>query len=133
MKAIKKNKFVIRVNAPASQLFEFTLNPANTPLWIDGVTHSESDAWPVLEGTTYRHQHSDGTWNEYVVSSLEKNKSFIMKMKDGNYHVRYMFVPISETETEFEYFEWVIREVLPNPNPKEILSKLKSAVESSIS
>lgn len=132
MKTIKKNKFTIRVNAPVAYLFEFLLNPVNTPKWVDGITREETDAWPVQEGTIYRNQGKDGVWNEYIVTSLEKNKSFIMKMKDGNYHVRYMFVPISESETELEYFEWVIRGVLPDPFTKETLAKLKTIVESSL-
>jgi len=131
MKPIKKNKLVITIHASAEKIFLFLLNPANTSKWVEGIVHEEASAWPVQEGTIYRNQNSDGEWNEYIVTSLEKNKSFIMKMKDGNYHVRYMFVPISETETELEYFEWVIRDVLPDPFTKDSLMKLKSVVEAS--
>ena len=45
--------------------------------------------------------------------------------------MRYTFVPISETETELEYFEWVIREALQDPITKDTLTKLKSVVEGS--
>lgn len=129
---MKRNKFTVRIHAPASYLFEFLLQPKNTPLWIDSIFREETDAWPVQEGTTYRNQNRDGVWNEYIVTSLEKNKSFIMKMKDGNYHVRYTLTPVSDTETELEYFEWVIRGILPYPFSKDILLKLKEVVETSL-
>lgn len=132
MKTMKKNKFTVRIHAPAQYLFEFLLQLKNTPLWIESIVCEETDAWPVQEGTTYRNQNTDGVWNEYIVTSLEKNKSFIMKMKDGNYHVRYTFIPVSDTETELEYFEWVIRGVLPDPFSKDILLKLKEVVETSL-
>lgn len=129
MKSIKKNKFSIIIHAPVEKVFLFLLDPANAPKWIPTVVRQETSAWPVQEGTIYRSLLPSGVWNEYVVSSLEKNKSFIMKMTDGNYHVRYMFVPISQGETELEYFEWVIRDVLPDPLPKDILLTAKTLIE----
>lgn len=131
MKRIKKNKLVITIRSSAERLFLFLLDPANTPKWVDGIVREETNAWPVQEGTIYKNQNTNGVWNEYEITSLEKNKAFIMRMKDGNYHVRYTLVPLSETETELEYFEWVIRDVLPEPFSKDTLMKLKSVVEAS--
>ncbi len=129
MKPIKKNRLLITIRASASRLFDFLLDPNNTPKWIDGIVHEEVSALPVQEGTIYRNLNSQGAWNEYIVTSLEKNKSFIMKMSDGNYHVRYTLVPVSETETELEYFEWVIRDALVMPFTMEMLIQLKNRIE----
>lgn len=129
MKPIKKNRLLITIRASASRLFDFLLDPNNTPKWIDGIVHEEVSALPVQEGTIYRNLNSQGAWNEYIVTSLEKNKSFIMKMSDGNYHVRYTLVPVSETETELEYFEWVIRDALVTPFTMEMLIQLKNRIE----
>lgn len=129
MKPIKKNKLLITINVPAARLFEFLLDPKNTSKWVDSIICEEANVLPVQEGTIYRNQNKEGVWNEYVVTSLEKNKSFIMKMKDGNYHVRYTLVPLSETETELEYFEWVIRDALQEPFTNEVLIRLKSIIE----
>ena len=81
------------------------------------------------EGTIYRNKNRQGEWNEYTVTSFEQDKTFILKMGDGNYHVQYTFLPISKTETQMEYYEWVIRDMLAEPYTQEALMKLKTVVE----
>lgn len=110
-------------------IFAFVLDPKNTPKWIDSITDEETNEWPVREGTVYRNKNQDGAWNEYVITSFERDKSFTMKMKDGNYHVQYTLTPISETESSLEYLEWVIRGALVDPFTDDMLLTLKTVLE----
>lgn len=77
----------------------------------------------------YRNLNVEGVWNEYVVTAIEQNKLFILRAMDGNYHVRYILRSISDTETEVEYYEWVIRGVLEQPFTQSSLEKLKIILE----
>ncbi|MEK7533573.1 MAG: SRPBCC family protein [Patescibacteria group bacterium] len=129
MKPLKKNKLTITIKKSVSEVFAFLLDPANSPRWIDSFVYEETSEWPVKEGTIYRNKNRQGEWNEYTVTSFEQDKTFILKMGDGNYHVQYTFLPISKTETQMEYYEWVIRDMLAEPYTQEALMKLKTVVE----
>lgn len=110
-------------------VFTFVTDPFHTPKWIDSVIKVVTKDWPVTEGSVYKYQKADGTWKDYTVTSYLVNKSCILREPDGNYHVRYTFTPVSESVTEVEYFEWVIRDTLPAPFTQEGLLRLKSALE----
>ena len=129
MKPQKKNTLTIRIGKSIPEVFAFLLDPVNSPKWVDGFIKEETSEWPVREGTVYRNLNKDGAWNEYTVTSFEHNKTFIMKMKDGNYHVQYTLASVSEAETELECIEWVIRGTLPAPFTEETLLKLKTILE----
>lgn len=129
MKPLKKNKLTISIQKPVSDVFTFLLDPSKSPLWSDGFVREETSEWPVREGTVYRNLNVGGVWNEYVVTAIEQNKLFILRAKDGNYHVRYTLIPTSDTETAFEYYEWVIRGVLEQPFSQTTLEKLKGVLE----
>lgn len=131
MKPLKKNKLTISIRKPVAQVFAFLLDPTKSPLWVDGFVREETSEWPVREGTVYRNLNPEGVWNEYVITSIEANKAFILRAKDGNYHVRYTLTPVSDTETELEYYEWVIRGTLSQPFSQDILEKLKGVLEHS--
>lgn len=130
MKPKRTNRIHITIQKSAKEIIEFLLNPQNTPKWIDTISHEETNEWPVKEGSVYRNKTTDGTWHEYILTSLEPNhKGFILKAKDGNYHVRYTITPVSESACDLEYFEWVIRGHLPEPFFESILKKLKMVLE----
>ena len=116
MRPQKRNLLTITINKSANDVFAFVLDPNNTP-----TAQAEVSELPVREG---------GIWNGYTITSFEKNKSFTIKMKDGNYHAQYTVTPISENETSLEYLEWVIRGVLDKPFTQDVLTKLKTIMES---
>jgi len=127
----RRCRITVTILKPQQEIFHFLLNPENTPKWVPSIVKEETSQWPPQEGTIYRNQTDDGVWHEYVVTSLDpRYRSFIFRAQDGNYHVRYTLTPVSDTETELEYYEWVIRGALPAPFTKTDLKRLKTIIES---
>lgn len=127
---MKQNKLTIRINRPIAEVFKFTTNPENTPKWIEWMHTEETNEWPVKLGSTYRNKSSeDGEWDVYKVSAYEEKKVFELTSKDGAYQVKYTYTPLSETETELEYLEWMNEGELSNPFPQSAMEKLKFELE----
>ena len=126
---MKENRLSIQIHRPVEEVFDFLLNPANTPRWIESFEIEETNEWPVRPGTIYRNKKKTGQWSEYVLSVLEPGKMFEMVMNDHNYHVRYTFTELGNGITEVEYYEWVERGDLEDPFTPDTLEKLKSVIE----
>lgn len=126
---MNNKRLSIKIKCLPKDIFEFTLNPKNTPAWIKFIKSETSNEYPTKLGTVYKNISNTGTVGEYIVTILEKNKVFEFTSKDGNYHVEYTFTPISNDTTEMEYFEWVEHGELTDPFPFEPLEKLKELLE----
>lgn len=129
-KPIKDNTIVIHIEKPAEEIFAFTINPKNTPLWVEEIVIEETNEWPVKVGSVYRNKKKNGEWVEYEVIKYQHNKMFVFRKNDNNYHVWYSFKPISETITKVIYYEWVDSGVLVEPFSDKSLKKLKYILES---
>ncbi len=127
---MKQNKISIEIQRPIADVFDFTINPNNTHLWIDSVIKEETSEWPIKIGTEYRNVDTKGEWTTYIVSALESNKLFELKQKGGDYSVRYTYEKVSDLMTRLTYFEWMEKGELSNPFQQGVLEKLKQVMES---
>jgi uncharacterized protein len=119
-------KQTIKINKPVVKVFAFTINPANTPKWIDSVTVEETNEWPVEVGTIYRNQNQAGEWSEYKLTDFEPNKTFTLSKSDSSL-LHYSFTALDAETTELEY-EWTSN----NPDKvflEKMLTKLKKVME----
>ncbi|MBU3896342.1 MAG: SRPBCC family protein [Nanoarchaeota archaeon] len=126
---MKENRVSIEINCSASKIFKFTINPANTHLWIDSIVREETNESPTKIGTEYKNLNKQGKWAAYTIVQFEPNKMFELKKKNSFYHVRYIFEPVSDHKTKFTYFEWVEKGELEEPFSLTVLEKLREIVE----
>jgi len=126
---MRENEISIDINCPVNQVFAFTINPKNTPLWIESIVSEEASEFPIQLGTEYKNISKDGDWTQYKVTQLKPNKVFELKQKSGLYHVLYKYEALSEGKTKFTYIEWVDDGEIPHPFTLAILKKLKKVVE----
>lgn len=126
---MKENKISTIINKSVSEVFSYTVDPSNTPKWIDSIEKEETNEWPVKVGSIYRNVDASGKWNEYICTALEENKLFELTLRGGGFYVRYTYASINETTSNLEYFEWVDEGELESPFPQEALNKLKELLE----
>lgn len=127
---MKDVKLTITINRPTQEVFDFTLNPENTPKWIDGIVKEQSNETPTKLGTIYKNQDKNGSWNEYEITAYEPGVMFVMSKKNDNYHVKYTFKTLGDNQCELEYYEWADEGDLDEPFTQDILQKLKVVIES---
>lgn len=119
----------MQIIKPVSEVFAYTINPKNSPNWIEPVVVEQTNEWPVKIGSIYKNQNTNGEWTEYVVTALVQDKLFELLSADGVLHVRYSYKPIADYKSEMEYFEWSEEGDIKEPFKQEYLNKLKRLVE----
>lgn len=127
---MKDNKLKIIINKPVSDVYNFTLDPKNTPSWIDFSSHEETSEWPVKPGTVYKNTGKNGVILEFTMREIVSNKYFELDSDGGKYHCRYTFRDLGNNTTEYEYHEWQDDRDLDFIMPQEVLEKLKKVLES---
>lgn len=126
---MKDKKLTIVINKPLQEVFDFTLDPANTSKWVGSIVQEMRNETPTKLGTVYKNQNNKGEWSEYELTEFEQNKVFVMSQKSGSYHVKYTFTPLSENQTELEYYEYVDNGEIAEPFTQDVLQKLKVVME----
>ena len=126
---MKENKIKIIINKPFKEVFEFTTNPKNTPLWISSIKEEIAEEYPPKLNTKYKNRGNNLGWNFYKVIELKKDKLFTLSDLKDNYFVRYTYRKLGNNKTEMEYFEWVKTGELESPFTEKVLNKLKEVME----
>ncbi len=126
---MNKNKLTIRINKPVSEVFAFTINPGNTPRWIDFIVEEKVEGGEIKLGAHYSNKDKEGTVNHYELTEFEKDAVFQLKSIPRGYTVKYSYTPVTENETELEYFEWMDQGELSSPFPMSAMEKLKEIME----
>ena len=130
---MKEIKLTVTINRPAHEVFDFTINPDNTPKWVDGVVREQTNESPTKLGTIYKNQSLDGNWSEFEITAFEDGYMFEMTKKDDNHHVKYTFKQLDNDQCELEYYVWVdsgdVNERFAKDKLKDILQKLKAVIE----
>lgn len=126
---MKDLKLIIQINKSIQEVFEFTTNPKNTPLWIDSIVKESVDSELIKIGTTYQNWDKEGTMNEYKVTQYKPYEVFQLDATHKDYKVRYTYISLSESSTELEYYEWSESGQLHAPFMQETLENLKAVME----
>ena len=124
---MKELKQTIIINKPVEDVFAFTINPANTPKWVEAIVMEQTNEWPAKLGTIYRSQNQAGEWAELELTVFEPNKAFTMRMTDGS-EVRYAFAAPDTNTTKLDYV-WASDGRLDAAFLDAILTKLKKVIE----
>ncbi len=126
---MKDLKLTVRINKSAREVFDFTTNPVNTPFWIESIVKEEASSNPIEIGTIFRNWDAEGNMNEYKVTQYEPGFMFQLDATHQDYKVKYTYTPISDSESELEYYEWSESGQLHSPSMPEIMQKLKIVME----
>lgn len=119
----------ITINRPVQRAFAYTLNPDNTPKWIDTTVQERANETPAKLGTVYRNQGQDGNWSEYEITAFQPGVMFVLSKKDGNLTVKYTFKPLGHYQCELEYYIGGDIGDLDETFIQHILQKLKAVIE----
>ena len=125
---MQKNILKIVIDKPSNDIFDFLLNPKNSPKWLD-VAEERTNEWPVKLGTIFENRgdlNSD-VWTRYEVSHYEYGKEF--EFINGNYAVRYILKTLENGATEMTVTEWVKEDQLLEPMTMAPFEKLKQLLE----
>lgn len=97
---MKVNELRITIKAPPEIVFEYTLEPKNTPLWVEEAIEMKTDTNQINLGTKYS--------NEFIIREVidyDHNKFIELADVDGVYSCSYSFRKIDEGNTELVFFE----------------------------
>jgi hypothetical protein len=132
MKEIKQK---VAIDQPAQKVFGFTINPANTPKWIDSIIKEQASESPAKLGTVFKNQDRNGNWSGYEITAYQQNVMFVMSKRNGDYHVKYKLKPLANNRCELEYSVWVdtgsLNERFTQDMLHNLLQKLKDTIERS--
>ncbi len=128
--SMTSNVQTIEIDKPIAEVFEFTINPDNTPKWIESIKEEKVNSSPITVGTEYSNTKNGSDWTIYTCTEFEKDRKFMLQQKNSLYHVEYIYEKISDTQTKLTYHEWMENDaVLVEPFEMKILEKLKQVME----
>ena len=128
----QKNVLSVEIKRPLAEVFKFTINPVNTPKWIDGIVEERTNEPQVQIGTIYKNRKSLEVeeWTTYKVVAFEQDRIFWLAQIDpkSSYNVTYLYEQI-EGGTKLTYAEWVKSGKLEEPFTAATMEKLRGVLE----
>ena len=125
---MNRNEISVDITRPIGAV-SLTIDPNNTPKWIDDIVKEQASELPIRVGTRYKNVGRRGKWSYYTVTAFKTNSLFELESKDGRYHVRYEYKEVTPVKTRLTYREWVDRGDLKAPFKQDVLEKLKLLME----
>ena len=122
---ISSNEIHIIINKSQSEVFEYMLEPKNTPKWIDFIKSETIDTEQIDVGTIYTNDFGTLTVTDY-----ERNVYFELTDQDEKYQCSYSFKKIDDDTTEVIYFEAMLDgSELVEPFDAKYFEVLKELIE----
>lgn len=111
------NEIRIVIDASPEELFEFTVEPKNTPQWIQGAEEKTVNTDQIGLGTIY---------GSCEVTDYERNKFFELTNTTTGYICSYTYRKQEDDSTEITYFEYMQDgSELSEPMKRKHFEKLK--------
>jgi len=122
---MKTQEIRLVIEAPTDEVFEYVVEPMNTPKWIDDVSKETINTKQIGLGTLYSNEH-----RTLEVTDYERDVFFEMTNKKTGYQCSYSFRKMDETKTELIYFEAMNKgSALPGPMNEKSFKKLQELLE----
>jgi len=122
---MQTNEIRITIKAPPEEVFEYTIEPKNTHLWVKGAGKETVDTQQIGLGTKYINNYGVLTVTDY-----DRDKFFELTNNETEYLCSYSYRKISDQETELIYFEYMKNgSELSDPMKQKSFNKLKEILE----
>ncbi len=130
---MKKNVLSIDINKPVDFIFQFTVNPANTPKWVPSVIEEKTSEPDVKVGTIYYQKVDAGKGQpkrtSLVVTGFVRNKQLDFHLMNSEYTCSYRYEK-TPTGTRLTYSEEKgVDGEIESPMTMENLIALKKLIE----
>lgn len=122
---MKTNEIRITIASPQETVFEFTLEPKNTPLWVGSAGIETVDTQQIRLGTIYSNNSSQSEVTDY-----SRDKFIELSNKKTGYTASYSYRKIDAYITELIFFENMKDgSNLVQPMEQKSFEKLKELLE----
>ncbi|MFH0955581.1 MAG: hypothetical protein V1777_05740 [Candidatus Micrarchaeota archaeon] len=92
---MKKNVLTVEIKRPVEAVFQFCINPANTPKWISSILEEKTDKPHVGLGTIYSQKVVDSAGKikktSLVITGFFLNKQLDFHLANSQYTCSYRF------------------------------------------
>lgn len=121
----KTQEIRIIINQPKERVFEYVLEPKNTPNWCKSIESESIDTEQIGMGTIYTNN-----FGKLKVTDYERNVYFELSELGTEYQCSYSFHKIDDGSMELVYFEGMLEgSDLDEPMEKESFERLKEILE----
>ncbi len=127
-----ENTLTIIIDKPIKEVFKFTIDPSNTPLWAPHIKKETADPYPPTAGSIYKSKkEASDTWDELIVSEIEENKTFELRSEDNSFYVRYEYSSNGVNQTNLDYTVYLKDKDFDISFIENLLNNLKKVLENS--